>query len=182
MTPHLHHWVAAACAVLLAASPARAETYDLGTISGSGLHPFSDLWRTDPFTDVFTFTIAAGDTFEFHGTAYTPFSNRFWIGDLDGRLDRGNVTLVEGDSRTVWNPPFPRQDVTFASTLLAAGTYSLRVWGTPTSAFPGPASVYDVALVFNVAAPVPEPATTATLLLGLAGLGATLRRRRLSAR
>ncbi|ARN19045.1 FxDxF family PEP-CTERM protein [Piscinibacter gummiphilus] len=176
-TPLRRHAAALGCVALMAAAQARADTFDLGTISAPGLHPFSDLTRSQPFEDVFTFTIAAGDAFEFHGTASTPFSNRFWIFNLDGRLDRGNVTVLEGDSQTVWMPPFPRQDVTFASTLLTAGSYALHLWGTPTSAFPGPTSVYDVALVFNVAPAVPEPAAFALMALGLAGVVAASRRR-----
>ena len=178
-TPLLRHAATLGCVVLLAAAaPARAETFDLGTLTEPGLYPFSDLVRTDPFEDVITFTIAPGSAFEFHGSAYTPFSNRFWIFDLDGRLDRGGVTVLEGDSQTVWNPPFPRQDVSFASTLLTAGSYALHLTGTPTSAFPGPSSVYDVALVFNIAPNVPEPGAMALMALGLAGVGVAARRRR----
>lgn len=169
--------VAAACATLLAAAPARAATFDLGTLTSPGLYPFSDLVRTEPFEDVFTFTIAPDTAFEFHGTASTPFSNRFWIFDLDGRLDRGNTTVLEGDSQTILLPPFPRQEVTFASTLLTAGSYSLHLWGTPTSAFPGPSSVYDVALVFNIAPNVPEPGALALMAVGLAGVGVAARKR-----
>ena len=177
--PALRHWAALACAAALTAAwPAHAATYALGPVNGPTTFSFDDVSHTEPFQDVFTFSVAAGASLSFSAFIDTPYSNWFWINDLDGRLEHDGTTVIDGDTHTVLQP-FPKREVSFAAQTLAAGDYALRLFGTPTAVFPGPRSSYDGTFTFAaVAAPVPEPETVVLMAMGLAAVAAVARRRR----
>lgn len=175
-TSALGRWAATACAAAMVwSAPAHAANHALGNITGPDAYFFDDLAHTDPFEDVFAFTVAPGALVSFSAFGNTPMSNRFWIGDLDGRLERAaGGTIAEGDAVTI-PYPFPRNELTFAAQTLAAGDYILRIFGTPSAGFPGPVSSYDLRVSF--AAPVPEPATLALMAFGVAAVAVAARRR-----
>jgi len=180
-TPALFRRAVLACAAaaFAAALPAHAETFSLGAVTGPTAFTFDDISHTMPFEDVFTFSVASGTSFAFSAFFNTPLSNRFWINDLDGRLERGGTTVIEAGAETVPPPPFPHREVTFATQTLVAGDYALRLFGTPTASFQYPRSSYGGTFTFAaLAAPVSEPGTMALMALGTAALAATAWRQR----
>lgn len=118
-----------------------------------------------PFVDHHSFTVAPGLRLSFSAILGTPPSNWFWIDDLDATLWHAGAPLAEADARDRPDSPFPARDVTLAPIELGPGSHDLRVFGTPTTDFPGGPSHYEGVLQFSaIATPVPE--------LGMAALWA----------
>ena len=172
---------AALAALALVAAPAQADEIDFGTIGSAISMPIERSGLSGPFGDVFSFSIAAGQSFTFSSFVSTGLSNRWSIPDLAGVLyDNGGRLIEAGVSAS--NPSaegFPRNDVSFAAILLGAGRYRLEFSGTGTS-LSDPfitASYRGTADFATATAPVPEPATFLLFALGLAGLAAATRGR-----
>jgi len=178
--------LACAAAFIGVAVPAHATTFALGTITAPKSVPIEDSGLLGPFTDVFTFSIGAGDTFGFSSFAETGFARRYSIPDMQGYLFADDHLLATGDARTIFMPEgWPSREVRFAPLVLGAGDYQLKFTGTGTSAIPGSPiySAYYGTVDFAAApAPVPEPQTFMLMALGLGVLGLLARRREASRR
>jgi PEP-CTERM motif-containing protein len=166
-----------ACLAIFGTAPAKALTVALGNIASDSAFAISNTGLSGPLADSYTFSIASDGGLVFTGSLETPMSNRFWIDDLDATLVGSGGPVAEGDSRQMTDP-FPSTSVSFSAITLGAGDYVLNVFGNATSAFPGPTSTYAGVLSFTQVTPVPEPSATALMMLGLAGLGVQIVRRR----
>lgn len=149
---------AAAALSAVAASPASAAIYDLGTLSDN--FNYTNIVYHQPssstFSDLFTFTIPESYTADI--TAFAQNLNLFGlilnIKDLDINLDQGTPG-----------------ETTFAD--LASGNYAFDVSGQSNGFLGG---FYGIRLAGNLT-PVPEPATYFMLLAGLGLVGVMARRR-----
>jgi len=168
------------------AAPAGAASFDLGTITESVSLPIARDQLLGAFTDTYSFSIGAGDTFDVEALIDTGFQRRASIPDLAGSLFTAGGSLLQlGDAQTRYMPEgWAAHSVSFASMLLGTGAYKLVLTGTGTSVFPDIpiSSLYFGHVDFTAAtAPVPEPEIAALFAVGLAFVAAVLRRRRAGA-
>ena len=127
------------------AAEARTETYPLGTYAAPATHSIGDSDLIGAFTDFFPFTVAAGSPLIFSSEFSTGYSNITSILDMDANLvAKDGIVIEPGDATTSFLPEgFPSRNVGFASILLQPGDYSLDLFGTETSAFPGPTAGFS---------------------------------------
>ncbi len=150
----------AAAVLAISASSAFANVYNLGPIDNIAA-PIGRTVTGAIFSDTYWFSIM--DPGSISGLAVSfetaPF---FGIANFTAELYSGTTLLgsIVGPTAS-----------TFTS--LAAGTYSLNVFGNPSGQFGGGYAGF----VAGVTAPVPEPETYAMMLAGLAAVGFLARRR-----
>ena len=126
----------------------------------------------DDWTYTFMATQNGAITMNYNVTAAdNPFGLWGWSIDWTGT----------GGGLPVSNPFDPTTSGVFTRALIAGQTYTIGLDGNPNVNFAGPSGVYDGSMdgdfSFLITAGVPEPAIWATMLLGLFGVGAALRRR-----
>lgn len=166
----------AATLLAVACSAAFAKTEDLGELNSSGTYFGNTFTSAQSFADVYTFSIAAdGDV---HG-ATEDYSATVFFRDV-------NLTTL-----TLFSQPsgvLVFQEVSVPNTYeftfggLTAGSYSLRVTGTVSKSMFGAmdSASYDgfIATTAAVASPAPEASDFAMAVMGLAGVGLLVRRRK----
>ena len=196
----LHIRSACACAALFLAVGAGSAL--------AGAVPYPDTGTPNPVTYTFTATSTGDVTAYFTGKSGASYSEDIGlVGGAEGlnnqtssqgeSLDLGSVTagqsLVFYDQifttgNTWYSDPAQNSDGgnhIYSTTVTAGQVYAGSPAGTyvgfEDEAFPGADYNYtDIAFIFtDVTASVPEPATWAIMLVGLAGLGAVMRRRRM---
>jgi hypothetical protein len=152
----------AALAAVAMAPAAHATDLDCIALSGSAVctvdedgGAFSNSFKgVADFSDTFTFELLAASLVSINGSLIPSSSFASITGEI---LGQGSF-LFQGTD-------FP------TSFLLAAGTYTIAVAGSTTAG-----GTYSGNVVIS-AAPVPEPATWAMMVAGIAAVGLTLRRR-----
>lgn len=164
-------------AFLVAASQAGAVTTGLGLL-GTGDTEFSNsFWSTGTFTDYYTFTL--GSTSGGVGGSVLTTDLSLFTRDLDVTqltLSGGTLasTLVDSDASNG-----------FSFNGLGAGNYTMALtvnvgnkatFFSSYGAYQG--TIHAQASTAPVASPAPEPADFAMALMGLAGVGFMVRRRR----
>lgn len=160
---------AAAVTVMAGASAANAGVvFDQVVLTGPGTDFFGAVIEAEPgpFTHVFNFTLAN------HAQANSSLTTiRLGATDIDFssiKLDGFSFDQIGFDPKSeVWE---------LASVLLGSGPHSITVTGNVVGRSQGG----SYSGVLNVAA-VPEPATWALMIMGFAGAGAMMRRRRATA-
>ena len=160
----------AQAAVLITANTTVNANLDQAPDGSFGIG-FSDADLTNPFDEILEFTTTVGGTISIlanttatfvGGPNDTDFSSITFLGPLPGA---GNINVPATSFSTDLNEF--RQ---LAATSITAGTYRLRLQGTPGSqngAFGGS--------VAFVAGAVPEPATWLMMLLGFGAIGYSMR-------
>jgi PEP-CTERM motif-containing protein len=172
---------AALAALLACGGPAYATDVPLGSITAPISLAIGNSGLEGAFTDTYTFSIAASDSFSFDSFVSTGFSNRFFILDLAGALYAGATLLESGVGTTTYLPEgFPSRQVDFAALTLGPGDYTLAFTGTATSAFPGITSSYAGSVSFGPVAAIPEPSSWMLMLAAVPLLGVAVRRHRRS--
>jgi hypothetical protein len=179
----LHKLLAGSIASIALAASAFAQvttTTNLGQLSATPTNFGNTFNKSVDFSDIYTFSIAAAGSVG----GYTDDSNTFRA-FIDFRdVDITSLVLYQG---TVISPTkvldydlyVPTQN-TFTFSGLTAGTYSLSVNGRVTLG----ATSWDTASYAGqisttaVASPAPEASDIAMTLVGLAGVGLMLRRRK----
>ena len=155
-------------------------TTNLGTLTGTPTNFGNTFTKAVDFSDVYTFTIAAaGDVGGFTDDRST---FRAFIDFRD--VDITSLILYAGTTispTTVLNYDlYVPQYNTFTFSGLTAGTYSMAVNGSVTrgAGFWDSASYNGQISTTAIAPPVPEASDVAMTLVGLAGVGLMLRRRK----
>ncbi len=158
---------------------AQANVVSLGVISSATELSTGQGGHSGVFSDDYSFSIAAGQSFDFSGLFSTGYSNRSFILDLEGALLQGGQWLQSGVAETKYLPEgFPNREVNFSSLVLGAGDYLIRIDGTATGVYDGITAGYQASLSFaDVTAPVPEPDALSLMALGLGAMGFLVRRR-----
>ena len=169
--------VAAASMVALSAFSAHALTFNLGTVGAAPGAPLGHSSIVGPFTDTYTFTLAANSLVSADATSNaTLIFPSISIGEILGFGASIDATPLSLSSITTSLGPNFSQQVTKLLTSppihLSAGSHTLTIFGTGTTL--GEASYSG-----NIfAAHVPEPESYAMMLVGLGALGFLARRRR----
>lgn len=157
----------------LSAVGAQAKTEDLGVLSSTDT-TFGNIFfsSVSDFTDYYTFSIAnpgavVGTTVD---TSYVLLFTK--------DVSLKSLTLTAGGSSSVLASDSSASAFSFSG--LSAGDYTLAVNGSVsgTWAIAGAYSGTIKAVSAPVASPAPEPADFAMTLVGLAGVGLLVRRRR----
>lgn len=160
-----------ALAALCHAAPARATDFALGEIVAPVSMAIGNAGLLGPFSDAFSFSIGATDSFEFESFVSTGFSNRHAIPDMIAGLYSTNGALIaNGLAETVVTPEgFPSRDITFASLALGPGDYRLVFSGTAIAFDPGLpiTSSYFGSVTFNAVTAIPEPSTYLLMSIGV---------------
>ena len=162
-----------AVAALGHAAPARATDFALGEIGAPVSLAIGNAGLLGPFSDAFSFSIGATDSFEFESFVSTGFSNRSAIPDMVAALYSGGALVANGLAETVVTPEgFPSRDITFASLALGPGDYRLVFSGTASPFDPGLpiTSSYFGSVAFNAVTAIPEPSTYLLMLMSLGAL------------
>lgn len=171
----------AASTVLVASAFAQVTTTtDLGQLSSTPTNFGNTFNKSLDFSDVYTFSIAGNGAVNGSTNDASTFSAFIDFRDVDIT----SLVLYKGttiDPSTVLNYDLyvPTYN-TFTFNGLTAGTYSLAVNGHVTLGF-GPwdtASYSGQISTTAVASPAPEASDVAMTLVGLAGVGLMLRRRK----
>ena len=170
---------AAVLAAFCPAGPAWAADFPLGEIGAPVSLAIGNAGLLGPFSDTFSFSIGATDSFEFESFVSTGFSNRSGIPDMAAALYSGGTLVSDGLAETVLTPEgFPSRDITFASLPLGPGDYRLVFSGTAIAFDPGLpiTSSYFGSATFNAVAAIPEPSTTLLMSMGVLALLMAVRR------
>ena len=174
----------AALAVAIAAIPAAANDFALGAVTVPSSTPtLSDNLR-GPFADHYTFTVPDGPAVGFSAAFDTGFWSIAYISDWAASLTRNGQFVESGQVSTVWMPEgWPDDRVDFASRYLAPGDYTIQISGIEHGIKSPFISMSYRGSIDIATSAVPEPASAALWLAGLAGLGglAGVRRRSLTA-
>ena len=150
-------------AALGGASPASAATFVLGIGPNTGSTFFGNSkGSAGAINDTFRFTVPKGSVSAYVGSIALTKKLDVTLTSvtLDGILHSFHQDLTG-----------PEEKWSMGATSIGAGTHTLKVlgsWGTKGGAYSG-------TLNFDA---VPEPATWALMILGFAGIGAAMRRRR----
>ena len=159
--------VGLAVAAVLSSGAAFSATYNVGTLGEMPYVNDVHVKKGGSFSDTYNFDIAAG----VNDAALTSF-NIFFASKTKTIFDIPNLSMSIYNGYNMSGPSVPSMATTF-SDMLATGSYSAVVTGTPSGNAGGKYSF--------MAAAVPEAQTWAMIGVGLGLVGLQLRRRDKSA-
>jgi len=166
-----------ALAAVCHTTPALATDFALGEISAPTAFSLGNDGLLGAFSDVYSFSIAAANAFEFESFVSTGFSRRNAIPDMVAALysigGSSESLVANGFAQTVLLPEgFPSREITFAPLALGPGDYRLVFSGEAISFDPEIAftSSYSGLASFSAVSAIPEPATYWLLSIGTLAL------------